>query len=387
MKTLTIIGSTGSIGTQALDIVRERKQSNPDNCFEVIALSAGKNLDLFIDQIKEFRPKYVSILGDDAKLEIRSLFPQIQILNGIEEIAQIDGVDIFLSAIVGVAGLTANLTALKHARRVAVANKETLVSAKHLVREYSSKYGSELIPVDSEHVAIHQCLNAKIETVQQILLTSSGGPFRTLPLEDFPGITLKQALVHPKWKMGPKITIDSSTLMNKGLEVIEVNSLFDISYDDIQVVIHPQSIIHSAVTFRDGNTIAQLSMPDMKVPIQYALDYPERNPIKLKEQFNIFTMGNLEFAMPDHHKFPALGLAYAAGRQGHSFPTVLNSTNEAAVELFLQDKISYLDIVKIIECELGNHNKIEDPSLDDILEIDQEIKKRVYSKISYGVNE
>ncbi len=382
MKTLTIIGSTGSIGTQALDIVRERKQANPENCFEVIALSAGKNLELFIDQIKEFKPKYVSILDKQAKREIQALFPQIQILKGIEEIAELDGIDIFLSAIVGIAGLQANLTALKHARRVAVANKETLVSAKHLVREYSRKYGSELIPVDSEHVAIHQCLNnAANSSIKQILLTSSGGPFRTLAIEEFQNIRLEQALQHPKWKMGPKITVDSSTLMNKGLELIEVNSLFDINYADIQVVIHPQSIIHSAVTFRDGNTIAQLSLPDMKVPIQYALDYPERNLIKLKDDFNIFTMGSLEFESPDYEKFPALSLAYAAGRQGHSFPTVLNSSNEAAVELFLQNKIHYLDIIKIVEQELNSHNKIENPSLDNILQLDKEIKERIICKV------
>ncbi len=384
MKTLTIIGSTGSIGTQALDIVRQRKQESPENCFQIIALSAGKNLELFIDQIKEFKPQYVSIIDDTAKREIQSLFPEIQILKGIEEIAELDGVDIFLSAIVGIAGLQANLTALKHAKRVAVANKETLVSAKHLVREYSLKYSSELIPVDSEHVAIHQCLgtfNASNSAVKQILLTSSGGPFRTLPAEEFKNISLEQALKHPKWKMGPKITVDSSTLMNKGLELIEVNSLFDISYDDIQVVIHPQSIVHSAVTFRDGNTIAQLSLPDMKVPIQYALDYPERNPITLKDEFNIFTMGSLDFEAPDHDKFPALTLAYAAGRQGHSFPTVLNSSNEAAVELFLQNKIHYLDIIKIIEREISYHAIIKNPSLDNILEIDREIKKRVLCKV------
>ena len=378
MKTLTIIGSTGSIGTQALDIVRQRKQENPENCFQIIALSAGKNLELFIDQIKEFKPSYVSILGDQAKQEIKSLFPQIQILEGIEEIAKLDSIDIFLSAIVGIAGLQANLTALQHAKRVAVANKETLVSAKHLVREYSSKYGSELIPVDSEHVAIHQCLlNSSNAAVKQILLTSSGGPFRTLPIEEFKNITLEQALQHPKWKMGPKITIDSSTLMNKGLELIEVNSLFDINYSDIQVVIHPQSIVHSAVTFRDGNTIAQMSLPDMKVPIQYALDYPNRNHITLKEDFNIFTMGSLEFESPDYEKFPALSLAYAAGRQGHSFPTVLNSSNEAAVELFLKNKIHYLDIIKIIEGELNNHTKIANPTLTNILELDKEIKARL----------
>lgn len=384
MKSLSIIGSTGSIGTQALAIVRQRNAIEPS--FKIIALSAGKNLELLIDQIKEFKPQYVSIISDDAKKEIQQLFPEIQILKDPEEIAEIN-VDIFLSAIVGIAGLKANLTALKYAKRVAVANKETLVSAKHLVQEYSAKYGSELIPVDSEHVAIHQCLSASVfakattDKVKEILLTSSGGPFRTLPIEEFKNISLEQALKHPKWTMGPKITIDSSTLMNKGLEVIEINSLFDIDYDRIKVVIHPQSIVHSAVTFVDGNTLAQLSMPDMMVPIQYALDYPSRQSLKLKEEFDIFKIGRLDFEEPDLNKFPALALAYKAGRLGHSYPTVLNSANEIAVELYLKNKIHYLDIVKIVEKELGSHQIINDPSVNTILEIDKEIREKTYSRI------
>lgn len=349
MKRISIIGSTGSIGTQALDIIRNRNSGKGSPDFDVVALSAGRNLERLIDQIKEFRPQYISILKKEDQDTIKELFPEINILKNIEEIAAIEKIDIFLSAVVGITGLKANLIALQHAKRVAVANKETLVSAKHLVREYSQKYQSELIPVDSEHVAIHQCLGTHSQSeIHEILLTSSGGPFRTLDKEDLKNVTLQQALKHPKWSMGPKITIDSSTLMNKGLEVIEVNSLFDIDYDQIQVVIHPQSIVHSAVTFVDGNTIAQMSMPDMKVPIQYAIDYPNRYQIELEERFNIFSMGSLDFEFPDTNKFPALNLAYAAGRQGHSFPTALNSVNEAAVALFLEEKIEYLDITKII---------------------------------------
>ncbi|MDA0771853.1 MAG: 1-deoxy-D-xylulose-5-phosphate reductoisomerase [Cyanobacteria bacterium] len=379
MKRISIIGSTGSIGTQALDIIRNRNSGKGSPDFDVVALSAGRNLERLIDQIKEFRPQYISILKKEDQDTIKELFPEINILKNIEEIAAIEKIDIFLSAVVGITGLKANLIALQHAKRVAVANKETLVSAKHLVREYSQKYQSELIPVDSEHVAIHQCLGTHSQSeIHEILLTSSGGPFRTLDKEDLKNVTLQQALKHPKWSMGPKITIDSSTLMNKGLEVIEVNSLFDIDYDQIQVVIHPQSIVHSAVTFVDGNTIAQMSMPDMKVPIQYAIDYPNRYPIELEERFNIFSMGSLDFEFPDTKKFPALNLAYAAGRQGHSFPTALNSVNEAAVALFLEEKIQYLDIAKIIEGELNQHKLIKNPCVDTILEIDKEIKERQY---------
>ena len=378
-KRISIIGSTGSIGTQALDIIRNRNSAKGSPDFDVVALSAGRNLERLIDQIKEFRPQYISILKKEDQDTIKELFPEINILKNIEEIAAIEKIDIFLSAVVGITGLKANLIALQHAKRVAVANKETLVSAKHLVREYSQKYQSELIPVDSEHVAIHQCLGSHSQSeIHEILLTSSGGPFRTLDKEDLKNVTLQQALKHPKWSMGPKITIDSSTLMNKGLEVIEVNSLFDIDYDQIQVVIHPQSIVHSAVTFVDGNTIAQMSMPDMKVPIQYAIDYPNRYPIELEERFNIFSMGSLDFEFPDTKKFPALNLAYAAGRQGHSFPTALNSVNEAAVALFLEEKIQYLDITKIIEGELNQHKLIKDPCVNTILEIDKEIKERQY---------
>ncbi|MDA1021523.1 MAG: 1-deoxy-D-xylulose-5-phosphate reductoisomerase [Cyanobacteria bacterium] len=379
MKRISIIGSTGSIGTQALDIIRNRNSAKGSPDFDVVALSAGRNLERLIDQIKEFRPQYISILKKEDQDTIKELFPEINILKNIEEIAAIEKIDIFLSAVVGITGLKANLIALQHAKRVAVANKETLVSAKHLVREYSQKYQSELIPVDSEHVAIHQCLGTHSQSeIHEILLTSSGGPFRTHDKEDLKNVTLQQALKHPKWSMGPKITIDSSTLMNKGLEVIEVNSLFDIDYDQIQVVIHPQSIVHSAVTFVDGNTIAQMSMPDMKVPIQYAIDYPNRYPIELEERFNIFSMGSLDFEFPDTKKFPALNLAYAAGRQGHSFPTALNSVNEAAVALFLEEKIQYLDIAKIIEGELNQHKLIKNPCVDTILEIDKEIKERQY---------
>ncbi len=376
LKTLSIIGSTGSIGTQALGIVRSR----PDD-FKIKALSAGKNLDLLIEQIKEFKPEYVSILSDEDKKNLQELFPEIQVLKNIEEIAALEKTDIFLSAIVGIAGLKANLIALKHAKRVAIANKETLVAASHLVDEAQAKYQSELLPVDSEHVAIHQCLQGKTENIEKILLTASGGPFRNLALEEFKNIQLKDALKHPTWTMGSKITIDSSTMMNKGLEIIEVNALFKIAYEKIQVLIHPQSIIHSGVSFNDGNSIMQLSSTDMKVPIQYALDFPEKNPISLEKSFDIFDHPRLEFEKPDFEKFPALRLALEAGKKGHSYPVVLNSANEAAVALFLEQKIHYIDICKIIENCLEQHQIIHQPSLDEIINLNNEINnlvKKIY---------
>ncbi len=370
-RTLSIIGSTGSIGTQALDIVRSRKDS--ENGFRVLALSAASNLELLKKQIQEFKPLYVSILDPEAQKDIKASYPQVEILENIEEIASLQ-VDIFLSAVVGIAGLKANLEALKHASRVAVANKETLVVAGHLVREYQKQYGSELIPVDSEHAAIHQALlnTTNRDEIQEIILTSSGGPFREYPQEKFKDISIEQALKHPTWKMGPKISIDSSTLMNKGLEVIEAHQLFDIAYDKISVLIHPQSIVHGLVCFRDANIIAQLAPPDMRIPIQYALDYPQRLTQSYSPKFSL--LGSLEFMAVDRNKFPALDLAYHAGRLGHSAPTVLNTANEIAVAKFLRGQLKYDEIVSSIEAELNKHKVIKNPNLEDILAIDAELR-------------
>ena len=368
MQSLSIIGSTGSIGTQALEIVRARPQD-----FKIVALSAGANLELLTKQIEEFKPQYVSILKDEDRQSLKERFSKLEILQDIKELAKLE-VDICLSAIVGIAGLEANLIALDHTKRLAIANKETLVAAGHLVNEKLTKNKSELIPVDSEHVAIHHALcGYEIKNVKEILLTASGGPFRSLLASEFQDIKLKDALKHPNWDMGAKITIDSSTLVNKGLEVIEAKTLFNLDYDQIKVVIHPQSIIHSAVTFIDGNTIAQMGEPDMKVPIQYALDYPNKNQISMQKEFDIFQYPSLEFSKPDTEKFPALKMAFEAGKQGGSLPAVFNSANEAAVAMFLKEEIHYLDIAKIIEKEFEIHNKIAQPSLEDILVIHKEI--------------
>lgn len=376
-KRITIIGSTGSIGTQTLDIVRKRP-----NEFKVIALAAGSKLNLFVDQIKEFKPEYIFINDENSRTELKEIFPKINILKSIEEIAQIENIDIVVNAVVGIAGLTSTLEALKHAKRVATANKETLVAAPHLVKKYQQKYQSELIPIDSEHVAIHQCISQYLNRnpqdlqniISKILLTSSGGPFRNLPLSDFRKITKEQALKHPTWKMGPKITIDSATLMNKGLELLEAKTLFDIEISKIQVVIHPQSIVHSAVSFIDANTIAQLSLPDMRVPIQYALDYPQKKSLNLEKEFDIFEFAKLEFEKPNLEKFPALRIAYEVGSKENSYQTVMNSANEAAVNLFLEDKISFVEIVTSIEKTLEKHQAINDPDLDTILKLDKDIK-------------
>ncbi len=371
-KSLSIIGSTGSIGTQALEIVRTRPED-----FRIKALSAGNNLRLLLEQIKEFKPDFVTVLSDENKKLIKQTYPQIEVLKSIEELAELK-VDICLSAIVGIAGLRANLKALEHAKRLAIANKETLVAAGHLVNEKIKKFNSELIPVDSEHVAIHHALcGYDIKNVKEILLTASGGPFRTKTYEELKTVTIKEALKHPNWDMGAKITIDSSTLANKGLEVIEAKTLFNLSYDQIKVVVHPQSIIHSAVTFIDGNTIAQLGEPDMTVPIQYALDYPNKSPIKMKKDFNIFDYPELSFEKPDLEKFPALKLAFQAGISGHSMPAVFNSANEAAVALFLNEEISYLEISRIIEKEMESHTIIQNPQLEDILSIHSKLLNKL----------
>lgn len=389
-QSISIIGSTGSIGTQALNIIREREGE-----FTVIALSAKQNLTVLIEQIKEFKPRYVHIEDLNARATLSELFKDIELLNSAEEVAEIDNIDIFLSAIVGIAGLKANLKALTKAKKVAIANKETLVVADHLVTAIQAKHPAVLIPIDSEHAAIHQCLHAGIvanlqakhfsydnSLVKEILLTSSGGPFRNKTREELDKVTLKEALQHPTWSMGKKITIDSSTLMNKALEVIEVHALFKIPYKKIKVVIHPQSIVHSAVSFIDGNIIAQLGSTNMEIPIQYAIDYPNRKKLAVEDSFNIFGQ-SWDFTEPNFTCFPLLKLGYEVGKLGHSYPTVFNAANEAAVELFLNEKIKWSDIEKLINTAVTNHKIIQNPSLEEILDLDREVK--ISSKFLAGL--
>jgi 1-deoxy-D-xylulose-5-phosphate reductoisomerase len=375
-QSISIIGSTGSIGTQALNIIREREGE-----FTVIALSARQNLRVLTEQIKEFKPKYVHIEDLGARNALKEIFQDVAFLNSAEEVAEIDNIDIFLSAIVGIAGLKANLKALTKAKKIAIANKETLVVADHLVAAIQAKHPAVLIPIDSEHAAIHQCLCAgaqdfnasKNSLVKEILLTSSGGPFRNKTREELEKVTLKEALQHPTWSMGKKITIDSSTLMNKALEVIEVHALFKIPYEKIKVVIHPQSIVHSAVSFIDGNIIAQLGSTNMEIPIQYAIDYPYRKKLAIEDTFNIFGQ-SWDFMEPNFTCFPLLKLGYEVGKLGHSYPTVFNAANEAAVELFLNEKIKWSDIEKFINSAVANHKIIQNPSLEEILDLDREVK-------------
>jgi 1-deoxy-D-xylulose-5-phosphate reductoisomerase len=385
-QSISIIGSTGSIGTQALNIIRKRP-----NEFTVIALSAKQNLSILTEQIKEFKPKYVHIEDLSARDILKEFFQDIEFLDSTEEVAEIDNVDIFLSAIVGIAGLQANLKALSKAKKVAIANKETLVVADHLVTAIQAKHQVTLIPIDSEHAAIHQCLCAgakdfnlsKNSLVKEILLTSSGGPFRNKTQKELKEVTLKEALQHPTWSMGKKITIDSSTLMNKALEVIEVHALFKIPYEKIKVVIHPQSIVHSAVSFIDGNIIAQLGSANMEIPIQYAIDYPYRKELAVEDTFNIFGQ-SWDFMEPNFTCFPLLKLGYEVGKLGHSYPTVFNAANEAAVELFLNEEIKWSDIEKLISNAVTNHKIIVNPSLEEILDLDREIKKS--TKLLAGLN-
>lgn len=385
LQRISIIGSTGSIGTQALNIIRQRKDE-----YKVVALAARNNLEIFIRQIEEFTPDYVFILDLSARETIRGKFPELNVLDSIEAIADLEGIDIFISAIVGIAGLKPNLKALTKAKKVAIANKETLVVAEHLVNKLKDEFETILIPIDSEHVAIHQCLSARNPSlakfpesashseIKEILLTSSGGPFRTKTYEDLMKVSLHDALKHPTWNMGKKITIDSSTLMNKALEVIEVHALFKIPYEKIKVVIHPQSIVHSAVSFIDGNIIAQLGATNMEIPIQYAMDYPLRRKLAVEDSFNIFGQ-SWDFCEPNNKLFPLLGLGYEVGRLAHSYPTVFNAANEAAVELFLTEKIRWFEIEKLINMALEKHQIILNPSLEEILLIDEEVRNLICS--------
>lgn len=385
LQTISIIGSTGSIGTQALNIIRQRKDE-----YKVVALAARNNLDIFIKQINEFNPEYVYIADLSQQEIIRERFPHLSILESTEAIAELENIDIFISAIVGIAGLKPNLKALTKAKKVAIANKETLVVAEHLVNKLKDEFNTVLIPIDSEHVAIHQCLSARSplninkglegedSDVKEILLTSSGGPFRNKTYEELMKVSLSDALKHPTWTMGKKITIDSSTLMNKALEVIEVHALFKIPYEKIRVVIHPQSIVHSAVSFIDGNVIAQLGATNMEIPIQYAMDYPQRRKLAVDDSFSIFGQ-TWDFYEPNHKLFPLLGLGYEVGKLAHSYPTVFNAANEAAVELFLNEKIKWYEIENLINMALEKHSIIFNPSLTEILAIDEEVKLSVYA--------
>ena len=382
MKNIVILGSTGSIGTNALEIIRNKKEE-----FNVIGLSANSNHKLICEQIEEFKPKYVSIGTEEGKRIIEEKFSEVKVYvgrEGLKKLGQIEEMDIILVAVIGAIGIEATSEAIKLGKRIALANKETMVAGGDYINKLLKENPkSEIIPVDSEHSAIFQSLMAgKKSQVKNLIITASGGTFRGKKMEDLKDVTVEQALKHPNWSMGRKITVDSSTLVNKGLEVIEAHQLFGMDYDKIKVVIHPQSIIHSLVEYDDNAVIAQLGVTDMKLPIQLAFTYPDRIQNNCLDTLDLLKVGNLTFEAPDREVFKGLDLAYKAGRIGKSMPTVLNAANEIAVELFLDKKIKFLDIYKIIEKAMDNHEVEEIDNLDSILRIDQATRKWVYDNYS-----
>ena len=382
MKNIVILGSTGSIGTNALEIIRNKKEE-----FNVIGLSANSNHKLICEQIEEFKPKYVSIGTEEGKKIIEEKFPEVKVYvgrEGLKKLGQIEEMDIILVAVIGAIGIEATSEAIKLGKRIALANKETMVAGGDYINKLLKENPkSEIIPVDSEHSAIFQSLMAgKKSQVKNLIITASGGTFRGKKLEDLKDVTVEQALKHPNWSMGRKITVDSSTLVNKGLEVIEAHQLFGMDYDKIKVVIHPQSIIHSLVEYDDNAVIAQLGVTDMKLPIQLAFTYPDRIQNNCLDTLDLLKVGNLTFEAPDREVFKGLDLAYRAGRIGKSMPTVFNAANEIAVELFLDKKIKFLDIYKIIEKAMDDHEVEEIDNLDSILRIDQVTRKWVYNNYS-----
>lgn len=366
MKKIAILGSTGSIGTQTLDIVREQGD------IQVVAMAAGSNISLLEAQMREFRPSLVSVWDEKKASELRTNTKDlgIKIVSGMEgllEVSVIPESEILVTAIVGMLGIRPTIAAIKAGKKIALANKETLVTAGHIIIPLAKEYKVPILPVDSEHSAIFQSLQgAGDNKISRILLTASGGPFRGRKSDDLKNIQVEDALKHPNWSMGRKITIDSSTLVNKGLEVMEAKWLFDVTLDQIQVVVHPQSVIHSAVEYEDGAVIAQLGTPDMRLPIQYALYYPERRNLSGR-RLDLFEIADLTFEKPDTDTFRGLALAYQAMEKGGNIPTVYNAANEKAVSLFLDRKISYPEITELIEACMEDAEFIDHPDVDEIL--------------------
>ncbi|WP_078595626.1 1-deoxy-D-xylulose-5-phosphate reductoisomerase [Evansella clarkii] len=377
MKKIALLGSTGSIGTQTLDVVR----AHPDK-FKIVSLSFGKNTDAGLAQVHEFRPEIVSVQTKETAESIINELPSGTRLlygeEGLTEAAAGNDADIVMSAVMGSVGLKPTLAAIEAGKDIAIANKETLVTAGHIVTEKAEKHGVELIPVDSEHSAIYQCLedNADKE-VSRIILTASGGSFRDKTREELKNVTVEDALKHPNWQMGAKITIDSATMMNKGLEVIEAKWLFNMPYEKIDVILHKESIIHSMVEYIDGSVLAHLGTPDMRVPIQYAVSKRERLELKGGEKLNLWEIGALHFDKPDFDRYRCLKLAFEAGAAGGTAPTVLNAANEVAVASFLNRKLSFLGIEDIVEDALSRHTPVASPSLEEIIAVDEETRRQV----------
>lgn len=371
MKELAIFGSTGSIGCSTLNVVRRHRDR-----FAVSILAAGRNLQRLIEQIREFNPRHVYIIGEKDAAVLKALFPGLDIYrgeDGMDKVSRLTDFDIGVSALVGVAGLRPTWNMINNGKTVALANKEVLVAGGRLVMEAARKQGAALLTVDSEHSAIMQCLRGENHgEIERILLTASGGPFFDREITD--SITPEEALRHPTWKMGPKITIDSATMMNKGFEIIEARWLFDVPVERVQVVIHRQSIVHSMVEFKDGSIMANIAPPDMELPIAYALSYPER--MEMPQRLDIFAMKALEFKAPDEEKFPCLRLAKEAARAGHGAQVVLNAANEALVARFLAGGLRFTDIPRGVEEMLRQHTPGEPGSIDEVLALDEEIRHR-----------
>ena len=367
MRKIAILGATGSIGTQTLDVVREQKD------LEVVALAAGSNITELEKQIREFHPKLVAVWDEKKAVDLKQRVADCSVdvvcgMEGLLAVAQIPESEILVTAIVGMLGIKPTIAAIQAGKDIALANKETLVTAGHIIMPLARKHHVSILPVDSEHSAIFQSLNGERENkISKILLTASGGPFRGKTKEELGHVTLSDALKHPNWSMGRKITVDSATLVNKGLEVMEAKWLFDVSLDQIEVVVQPQSVIHSMVEYEDGGIMAQLGTADMRLPIQYALYYPVRRPLSGK-RLNFFELGSITFEKPDTDTFEGLSLAYDAMRQGGNIPTAFNAANEKAVALFLNQKIQFLDIPEIIRESVADCQFIENPSVEEILQ-------------------
>lgn len=381
MKHIAVLGSSGSIGTQTLDVVR----NNHD--LRVSALAVNSSIELLEEQIREFKPEIVCVYDEIKAKELRVKIADLDVkvttgMDGLIECVCHESVDIVVTAMVGMIGIRPTIAAIQAKKDIALANKETLVTAGHIIMPLVKEYGVKLLPVDSEHSAIFQCLNGEsMNPIHKILLTASGGPFRGKTREELGQVTVEHALKHPNWAMGRKITIDSATMINKGLEVIEAKWLFDVTFDQIEVVVHPQSIIHSAVEFSDGAVIAQMGVPDMKLPIQYALYYPKRLQ-PLSHPLELTKLGQMTFEAPDFETFTGLKLAFECGRKGGSMPTVFNAANELAVAKFLNREISFLEIAELIESCVEHHAWIENPDVSQILKTEEETYHYINERLS-----
>lgn len=379
LKKISILGSTGSIGTQTLDIVDKK------NDLEVVALTCGVNIDLLEKQIRRYHPKMVSVANKELAAKLKANINDLDVkvscgMDGLLEAATMEDCHIVVTAIVGMVGIKPTIAAIKAKKDIALANKETLVTAGHIIMPLAKEYNVRILPVDSEHSAIFQSLNGEDSSkIEKILLTASGGPFRGKTIDEMKNIKVEDALKHPNWAMGRKITIDSATMVNKGLEVMEAKWLFGVDLDRICVVVHPQSIIHSAVQFVDGGIIAQLGMPDMRLPIQYALFYPERRTMDSK-RLDFFELQKMTFEAPDPLNFRGLGLAYEAARKGGNIPTAFNAANEKAVSLFLDRKIKFLEIPEIIEYAMNKAEYIKNPNVEEILDTENNVYEFIESR-------